>query len=43
MKGVRFVDTKDMQSVTGARYVGKVTDNEWKASNKTLMKSQRTG
>jgi hypothetical protein len=43
MRAVRFADTKDMQSVTGGQHVGSVTDNEWKASNKTLMKDRRAG
>ncbi|KAH4843388.1 hypothetical protein HBI18_203130 [Parastagonospora nodorum] len=43
MRGVRFADKKDMQSVTGRRHVGKVTDNEWKASNKALMMVRRMG
>jgi hypothetical protein len=38
VRGVRFADTKDMQNMTGGRHLGSVTDNEWKASNKTLMK-----
>lgn len=40
MRRVRFADTKAMQSVTGGRHLGSVTDNEWKASNKTLMKGR---
>lgn len=42
-KKIRFASAKEMWSVIGGRYVGAVTDNEWKASNKTFPRTGGLG